>query len=543
MPKTVRPEDAAPPRAAGIALWLIGAAACALFVAAATRFYFGPAFAALFNSDAAVPVLLANEVLRTGNPLPATWYFGNNEIWTLSPHVFAMPFVAALGISELALKLGNLLCIGVAAFFLALPLHRITRSWPYSLLVAAGVFAAFSGFQELVVYMQTAYGWFCGQFAILIYLAFRMQDEAGPEPWHLFRRVPWTTALYLLFLINLSVDSPSRAAAYWVFPAVAVAALFPYAKSRSWGFIAWTIAGLLAGIVLHEVISRHIRIQAGVLASVAPKSIGEWGTSFARLVQSLPVMIGYAPRWYAWPFDGLGMFRISFFAVAALAVLFVPAGEEPGSAACRFLARVSCAMLLGIFVLLVVSPLTVDAGAGRYLVPPALLCLAALMAVLWIRLRTRAFAITAIAAIFMFAFCGGAVMLVPGSPLAFERVCDAPGNVCRLSNLLSKAGLRRGYATYWKGNVTTVASGGTTQICGITLTPHLAPFRWLVSKDCFDHPSEDRYFIAFDRAEIARAGRDYLVGEAGRPDQVLTDPEHEVWIYTTAAANLDWLRR
>jgi hypothetical protein len=173
-------------------------------------------------SDAAVPALLADEILHTGNPLPTHWYFGNDEIWLLAPHVFVMPFVAALGASTLALKLGNLLCIAVMGFFMALPLHRITQSWPYALLVAAGVSAPFSGFQEMTVYSQTAYGWFTAQFAILVYLALRILDESSEEPWRIFGRIQWTTALYALFLVNLAIDSPLRAAAYWLAPALAV---------------------------------------------------------------------------------------------------------------------------------------------------------------------------------------------------------------------------------------------------------------------------------------------------------------------------------
>src|SRR4051812_31866503 len=160
MDEAARPVDAASTRPRRWVLPLISLAACALFVAGAIFFYFGPEFAATLNSDAAVPVLLAEEVLRTDRPVPSTWYFGNDEIWTLAPHLFAIPFVATIGVSTLALKLGNLLCLGVMVSFFGLSIHRVVRYWPYAILVTAGVFAAFSGLQEGTVYSQTAYGWF-----------------------------------------------------------------------------------------------------------------------------------------------------------------------------------------------------------------------------------------------------------------------------------------------------------------------------------------------------------------------------------------------
>ena len=108
--------------------------------------------------------------------------------------------------------------------------------------------------------------------------------------------------------------------------------------------------------------------------------------------------------------------------------------------------------------------------------------------------------------------------------------------------MLAKTGLRRGFATYWKGNLTTVISEGRIETCGVSLKPQLAPFRWLVSKDCFDPPA-DRYFLALTRPEIAAVGRPLLISEAGAPEQIVTADEYEIWIYSAASAKLDWLRR
>lgn len=529
-------------RAERIGLGCICLAACVLLLVAAIRFYFGPEFAATFNSDAAVPVLLANEVLRTGRLLPATWYFGNNEIWTLSPHIFAIPFVAVFGVSTLALKLANLLCLGIMIIFMALPLHRITRSWPYSVLVATGVVAPFSLFQELFVYSQTAYGWFCAQFALLAYLVLRMRDEDPREAASLVRPVGWTTALYALVLANLAVDSPLRAAVYWVAPMVAVVVALRLSRVRAQTLAVSTLVAFLAGVMTHFAISRYVLAQAGTTTQLKP--ISEWGVSFATVMRGLPFLIGYAQEWRALLTDGLNAVRLCFFALAALLVLFAPAGDGPGSVECRLFARVSSAMLLTVLAVLIVSGLALDVTAERYLVPPALLCITALMAILWCRVRASACGILAIAALFMLAFCGGAVVLLSRGTLAFERGCDAPENICRLEAALAKTGVHKGYATYWKSNVITVASHGAIETCGLALTQkQIMPFRWLVSRRCFDAPSEESYFIAFDQAEITKAGRAFLSAQAGTPDQVVVESEYEIWIYATAKANLDWLRR
>ena len=537
----MRSDDAAQLRMGRLALSLISATACVLFVAGAIAFYFGPIFASWLNSDAAVPLLLANEILKTGLPVPSSWYFGNDEIWTLAPQVFAMPFVATLGISALALKLGNLLCLGVAVSFVTLSLHRVTRSWPFAILVAAGVLAPFSALQEAAVYSQTAYGWFTAQFALLIYLAIRMQDERGGEPWRLFGRVPWTAALYVLFLANLAIDSPMRAGAYWVLPVLAVTLAFPISRMRSRALIAWTVVAFLVGAWLHYVISKHVLSDAGVTRRLL--NIDEWRTNLARIWVGLPMLTGWMQAPYASVFGVLDRARFCVMALAAFVVLLAPAGNGEGSAECRFFARVAGVMLLVVFVVLTVGRLNVDPSCDRYLLAPALLSLAAFMAILWCRFRSNSRSIAAIAGIFVLMFCGAAVMRVSrlGS-IAFDRPCDAPANACRLESVLAKTGLRRGFATYWKGNLTTVISEGRIETCGVSLKPQLAPFRWLVSKDCFDPPA-DRYFLALTQPEIAAVGRPLLISEAGAPEQIVTADEYEIWIYSAASAKLDWLRR
>jgi hypothetical protein len=188
--------------------------------------------------------------------------------------------------------------------------------------------------------------------------------------------------------------------------------------------------------------------------------------------------------------------------------------------------------------------LNVDPAATRYLMPPALLSLASFMAILWCRWRTRTWTIAAVAASFVLIFCGAAVMRLSHSvPIAIDRTCEAPASVCQLKDALASTGIARGYATYWKGNVTTLASGGQVKVCGVLLKPRLAPLRWLTPTDCFDPPTGSRYFLALDRTELAVAGRAFLISEAGAPDQVLTSGAYEIWIYTTMHAKLDWLQR
>jgi hypothetical protein len=271
--------------------------------------------------------------------------------------------------------------------------------------------------------------------------------------------------------------------------------------------------------------------------------VDQWGTTLANIARGLPVVIGYTNGWRGKIFGVLDAIRLCFFAIAAVVVFFAPAGDGRGSTECHFFARVSGAMLLTVLVVLMVGRLISEPGSDRYLVPPALFCLAALMGILWCRLNRNTFGIIAVASLFACAFCGGAVVLVARALPSMQADCDARSNICSLEAALAKTGIRQGYATYWNGNSTTLVSHGEIRTCGVVLNPQLGPFRWLVSKDCFDTPSEDRFFLALERGEIGMASRERLVREAGAPDEIVRVADYEIWIYTTAKANLAWLRR
>jgi hypothetical protein len=525
--------------------WALCLVAFALFVSTTAWFFFGSAFGAVTDSDSAVSALLAEEILRTGQPVPQTWYFVNAEIWTFGPQYLALPFVAALGLTPLALKLGNLLALCTMLWFIALPVQRITRSWPFAGIVATGMLACYSALQAQMIYAQPAYGWFCAQFALLIFLSLRIQDESQAlliPP----RRPHWTLIAYVLVVLNLVVESPLRAMAYWIVPFFAICVAAPVSRRRANGLMLATGATLVLGVAIRYALAAHLLIIRSLAATfLGPPST--WAIHATNVLQGLPVMTGDDATWPSLAtFVGFGsVARISFLAAAAAAVaIAVPLGRRVANPECRFVARLAAALLAIVVATLIVGQLAVNFSAIRYLLPPAILCLVAFMSLLWCAWGVRSKRLMAVATIFVLIFCGGAVPFVAKwSARATTPGCDAPAFSCRLQAVLSQNGLRKGYATYWNANVTTLASNGRLAVCGLRLKPQVQPHRWLVSKTCFDPPEDPRYFIALTRPEIQQSGRQKLIADVGVPDQVVDEGTFEIWIYQSAKANTAWLGR
>src|SRR5690348_8254069 len=267
--------------------WTVCAAALLFFVFAAARFFSSSYFGSIFNSDAAVPVLLADEMLRKGSLLPRTWYYVNGEIWILSPQIFALPFVATIGVSTLALRLGNIIAIVLMAGSFMLPIQRIARSWPFSLAVALGVIAIFSTSHVVVIYEQAAYGWFSAKLAILIFFSLRALSGA-PERSKLSQRLTsWNSIFYVLLLVEFTASNPARAAVYWVVPITIACILLPpsWQRTRSAFLIALSCVAFSIGGILHVALSHYLLVIPGVGAL---QPVAQWPAHLAAVWKEFP---------------------------------------------------------------------------------------------------------------------------------------------------------------------------------------------------------------------------------------------------------------
>jgi hypothetical protein len=508
-------------------------ASIALFVFAAIRLF--GAYGNWLNSDGAVPVLLADEILREGSLFPGTWHYANGEIWTFAAQIFALPFVSVLGVSLPALKLANVTALGFAVASVTLVVRYITRSLAFALIVALGVLAPFSQEHIGVVYVQAAYGLVLAQLALLIYLSLRILDrseERGVSKWI------WIVYAGLLF--PFAVGSPLRALVYWMFPLAA--ACIVTLRFWKWQDIARllvvSIAVLLAGAAAHDLMRGHLQIAAGVSTRLQPT--GDWLPAMRTLWDHAFGFLDYGsflPIQAAPAFGASRWIRAIFLGLALAASFLTLRPSRSDSPESVFFAALSGAMFVAVLGVIVI----VDLPIGRYLLPSVLLCLCALMTTLRLRLHAHGFASMVVTAIFVAAFCGASLRAF--APLRAAQGCDVPRRICTLRSALQQRGLEKGYATYWEANVTTLASNGEIEVCGVKAGAHVEPFRWLVSEHCFDPPVEsDRYFVAFRRAEV-RLRRDAYVADLGRPDSIFKVSDYEVWIYEPGMRRTDWLRR
>jgi hypothetical protein len=526
-------------RAFRVALWIVAIAAVAMFAYVLDRFFFGGQFGLMLDSDAAVPAVLASDVLRTRSLLPAGWFVANGELWLLAPHLIVVPFAAVLGTSVSTLALANATGLVLAVLALAALVALVTRSVAFALIVATGAFALFSFLQLQNVYSQLAYGWFTATLAVLAVLAIvilRTSRESS-DVWL------WGGAafVYAIVLLAFAAGSPPRAAAFWCLPFALATLVGPRAWPRRnrRDAIALTIIVLVIAAVTHDLLVRgHSAMPSAGTHYASPE---RWLADFTRLVRTISMLIGPLPgKGIAGAF---AIARVLCFAAGALIVAayaFVRSTRSPENAWLVRYVAIACVVVIGA---LFARGFSASMFALHYIIPNALLVLAAGMTTLWHASAAHRAIRLAVAGVFAMGLCGTGVLWT-NSFAGATTTCGAEQRICALVSALEERGLTRGYASYWNANVTSVASNDTIAVGGVRLSPEMLPVRWLIDAQAFApfRPGE-HFFVAIaadDRASFNAAAFD---ADMGPPIEVAKVADFEIRIYGADVRNTAWLAR
>lgn len=503
---------------------LLGTAATAAFGTSLWIYFRGP-FVSELNSDAAVPVLLAREMLRHRTLLPSTWYYGNGDLWLLSPQLPVLPFVALLGPGARAAALGNAVglagCVGV---FYALG-RSLGASRVLSLVAATGVLSQFSLLQRYFVHGQLAYGWIAATLAVLLAVSVRAHFTAT-------RRLPWL-ALAALLAGCIAASNPLRAAVFWLVPVVATSLLAARGQ-RSVNLAAWNLGGFVLGTAIHQLLEQRLHVDRGLPSASA---LGGLRHAWTTIRAGVPLLLGHRD---AHGLDRLGSVLRASFAILGLLALtgawFSRQPPGPSTWAARLVAvQVSC--VGGSFLL---ARLGADTFSLRYFLPSLLLGLVVLLCLLSERLWTHARVTLAVLGVFVLAFVGGGLAAALTVARQLPPRCLGETRACALVKALASNGLPRGFASYWRAGAVTLATRGAVEVCPVEVSAAIAPRRWLTTEDCWD-PERSRggYFLVLAEEERTQLDLRSLERRLGPPARTLSVGSLDIAVYP-AGTPLPW---
>lgn len=457
--------------------WLFrGAGLLLAATIAALGFYIFCSYQAFFNSDAAIANILAEEIVRSGEFFPKTWWYVNNDLWVFYKHLLLIPWVMAGENSFFAHGVSVALVIGITMTLLALLLRALGLSKTAALMGCVIIGLGYSPMYLREVYGEAAYTWYFAFILSFLLLWLRAnQADSGR-----FVR-PSLFALLLVLLYLVVIENPVRFLVYYIAPFFGAFLAMLYAEREALlgigggGKAGWRTALLpksisaaaIAGVFLLAVVSHKLLFTGLHLAG---------GANNALLVplQDLPFHLAYSllgllnfigAEWGSKvvlaSVEGVGsLLRMGLYPAAlALPAYYARRNFQRLDQGQRYFLLLSYLGFGLIFFLYSVSTLHEGAYAARnnirYIIPYLMMILVCPV-VMWRFFPPVAKAVLVVA--FALAL-GGTWKNI--SPEGWQDTAKARAD---LVFGLESRGLTYGYAPYWDSHVYTVLSKGAVAI-------------------------------------------------------------------------------
>jgi hypothetical protein len=448
----------------------------------------------LINSDSAVALLLAQEILATGEFFPTGWYPANGELWVLSRHVLALPFVYLFGLGHIAYSAMQLVFAPILFWSAWYAIRPFVENPLQRFVLCSTLFIPFSAKYYEHIFGQVSYGPFVAFYFVLIGLIGRgLRTE---RIWSLH------VSVILLICIATALGSPSRYVAYVLAPCLAGFAVL-YLRNRTlriWGPTFAMLAALPLGFALNAYVLKDTYFSPGAsklsLDSTA-NYLGDLGAIGVKMIdifrlETVSILDSGIPRLIAYGYS----FALNAMVVIGgilLLIHFVRRGrKQPISGAQDDYE--AFAIVYGVFsfamIILILIVMKTEITA-RYVMPQILtlgfFALAFAFQYHWDSHLVKALAI--------FVCC--IPLIFAATP--YRNWSAEEKNTQRFADLLNEKGLYQGYITdFWWANKMTAVSGGETAARAIRIDndTSFSPYRWLSRRQWYERDNIDPFFLA-----------------------------------------------
>lgn len=460
----------------------------------ALGYYIFSSYQAFFNSDAAIANILAEEIVRTGELFPKTWWYVNDDLWVFYKHLLLIPWVMAGENSFFAHGVSVSIVIVITMAVLALLLRALGLSRAAALMGCVAIGLGYSPLYLREVYGEAAYTWY---FAFIISFLLLLLRTHQPEAGKGGRQALFALLLVLIYLVVL--ENPVRFLIYYIVPFFGAFLLLLYAEREAVlgsGKDDWR-AALFPRIIPAAAVMGALLLGVLCYKWLLAGLLHAEGANHALLVplQELPVHTAYSllgllsfigAEWrdkveLASVEGVISLLRLGCYPLAlALPAYYAKRNFSLLGRPQRYFVAVSYLGFALIFFLYSVSTLHENAYAARnnirYIIPFLMMVLVCPV-VMW-----RFFPPVGRAVLVTAFLLASAATWKNISPQGWQETVQSRSDL--LASLKSR-GLASGYAPYWDSHVYTVLSKGEVSIRpldidarGIGLCLWLSSDRW-----------------------------------------------------------------
>lgn len=521
-------------------------------------------YEAHLHSDSAVRLILAQEILRTGELLPSNWHFVNGDLWLLSAHWFALPIIAFTKVSPFAHALAGLVSASFLAFSFWTFLIALNTSFQSRIWVMAVILGGISGMVAEGLFGQASYSMIFAANLLLLAAVIRVIDYEQTTR-------HWMILVALVIALQIATN-PLRGIVFCVLP-LTLALSFIAQKCYSTkqlvsdlssaetcifsmrtysALVGVILVGMLLGAIIRALLAPGLLQAPGVMSDFLQiNNQDELATAFSMLCKGVLASLGSRPsQTPALSPEGIYHLLRLLLAVAALclavcAVLRGCADNRLGR--CFFTVFAASSFLLPAFIcvgtnLVSLSP---DIEGIRYLLPGIVLLLLLVFSESpdWLKSPIKA-------TLGLFLTLG---LVISGYPNLFMvdiaskwRVQETDAYAWQsreLVSVLREQGLEYGYASYWLANSATVQSGDTVKVRPILLEGGLPiPRLWLSSSYWYSPGAwSGETFLALAAEEAPLIDLAKLELEDLIPNRVIRERGFEIWVFpVNLSTKLSW---
>jgi len=516
-----------------------------LFAIAATMlgFYMTITYRALFHSDAAMKLLLAEEMARQFTLFPRGWNYVN-DIIIVFPTLIAAPLSLVFPPSSPLHAIVDVIAAGCVLYAAYVASRAVgvdgPLRWLLPTLLASGLSSEFAE----AVFGQSAYS---GTLFILLliggwgarYLESHAQQDLRSR----------RDLLGIAVLLAAGVAGGQRGLASYAVPFLIAVLGFhifggfdPTLRQRATRLLGVTLVATIIGGLAFYLLLRIVDFHEGAAAQSFSDSAHivnhlqvitrNWFELFAALPPAGNKFSALAAAVYA--------ARLAF----ALIVFFLPLALLSGlssvsSATLRFLLLLQAGILIVTLYVLIFTGVMVDEahGSPRYLAPMVPISL--LILLVWLKDSARGWRINAT----RIGWTVSASMLALSPQQLVSPAFSNWPNVAQgirlnprsaIVTALQEAGLHYGFAGYWNASALTVLSGSDVRVAPVTMSDGslLTPFHHLTAERWYGAEwTKGPTFLLLDASESQTLNRPALDAVLGPPSKILQVNGYDILIY------------
>jgi hypothetical protein len=444
-----------------------------------------------FHSDSAVKVLLAREIVETGQYFPHEWNYVNGDLFVLFGHTFIIPLLAFIPAGYLSHAISGLisavLILSGVWFVTGLTQIDISRRVLIVAIVASGI----SGCMAENLYGQVSYGVFVYFSCYILFFSYSFLLVSRKQ------RNYYGLALFCVLCIAFW-SNPQRALVSFGLPLLAAIAWHIQGLTHTessgqiktaWYLIAIVLAGFLLGIALYSVSLAgfnydFVSLQARWLSyDFMLKNAVITPESFLALFGGLPTADGVVV-------SKIGIYEAARLTAGLALLALIPCAihkslRQKGSGF-AFLASFALTAVVGVLFVQVATtvPQNNPILISRYFVPSLVLSLILLLSqkLDWSKAPIVALSTAAVAVCLVTSAYPAFVKMGISSKYDRSITVQRRNAMDGLKNFLLENGLHYGYSKFWNAGVLSVLSDEKLLVRQVVIDHGLPkPDRWLSS--------------------------------------------------------------